>query len=195
MFVYLHWKKPGKGQCLDKTRQTDRWTCQNVTKRDESNVKNKEEDKRRKDTENLDDGESGVRWGPWPDHTDTLGSVCPCQLCAVVNTKRTNSHIHILMYACWRWGHTWLICMCVCLSVYSVVTAYPRVLKRVWMLPIMLPVVFVLIPALVPLCSRPWTCMHICVCIRIFTRLLECAGASFHLFFLLSSPSGQDIGV
>ncbi len=85
VFVYLHWEKPGKGQRLDKTRQTDGWTCQNVTEREEGNVKNKGGQEEEKGRENLDDGVSGEKRGPWPDHTDTLGSLSPCQLCIVVD--------------------------------------------------------------------------------------------------------------
>lgn len=58
------------------------------------------------------------RRGPWPDHTDTLGSLSPCQLCVAVDSERTRSHIHILIYACWRWEHTWPQCSCVCVCVW-----------------------------------------------------------------------------
>lgn len=68
----------------------------------------------RKNRESLDGGESGERRGPWPDHTDTLGSLSPCQLCIAVDSERTHSHTHILIYACWRWEHTWPVCVFEC---------------------------------------------------------------------------------
>lgn len=87
--------------------------------------------------------------------------------CALWSIPRghTRTHIYLSTHA----GDEDILGLyaCVCLNV----TAYPCMLKRVWTLPKILPSVFVFLPAFVPLCSCPWTCMHICVCIRIFTRL------------------------
>ena len=150
----------------------------------------------RKGREKLDaGGESGERRGPWPDHTDTLGSLSPRQLCIVVDPERTHSHTHILIYACWRWGHTWPGCMCVCVCVFECDSLSMRAKESVDATKN--PTVCVCFPS--SLCAFVFTslnlCAHLCVCVRIFTRLPGCAGAHFHLFFLLGCTSGQDIGV
>lgn len=176
------WERPVSGQ----TRQTDGWTCQNVTKRGEGDVKNKggQEEEKAERTWMVEKVE---RDGA-PDLTTLthsgLSLLASCALWSICR-GHTRTHIYLSTHA----GDEDILGLyaCVCLSVCLDVTAYPCVLKRVWTLPKILPSVFDFLPAFVPLCSCPWTCMHICVCIRIFTRLLECAGAHFHLFFLLGS--------
>lgn len=119
--------------------------------------------------------------------------------CALWSTQRghTRTHIYLSTHA----GDEDILGLCeyVCfLSVRLDVTDYPCVLKRVQALP-KNPTVCVCFPS--SLCAFVFTSLNlyahlsVCVCVRIFTRLLECAGAHFHLFFLLSRSSGQDIGV
>lgn len=117
VFVYLHREKPGKGQRLDKPgRQTDEHA--KMWPRERKAMLKTREDKRQRE---LGRWRKWRETGPWPDHTDTLGAVSPCQLCTVVDSERTHSHTHILIYACWRWGHTWPVCMCVPVCVFECV--------------------------------------------------------------------------
>lgn len=141
----------------------------------------------RKGMEKLDGGESGVRRGPWPDHTDTLGSVSPCQLCSAVNSQRTHSHIHILIYACWRWGHTWPVCMCVYLSVYLIVTTYPCVLKCVNATKN--PAVCVCFPP--GLCAFVFTSLNLCAHLCVHVYLLVCWSVLVLISICFSSSAAR----
>lgn len=109
---------------------------------------------------------------PWPDHTDTLRSVSPCQLCTAVDSERTRSHTHILKYAHGgRWEHTWPASVCVSLTVLLSVSVRPCILKP----PEKPHVCFPLQPPFVV--SRHRTCVHICVCTGMFARPPERTGA------------------
>lgn len=147
------------------------------------------EDKRKKKQKGLDGGESGERRGPWPDHTDTLGSLSPCQLCIVVDPERTHSRTHILNYACRRWEHTWPVCVFEC--VFKCDSLAMRAKGSVDATKKILRPVFVFLAAFMSMSLN--LCAHLCVWRGIFTRLLQCAGAQF--FFLLGSRSGWDTGV
>lgn len=139
-----------------------------------------------------------VEWDGAPDLTTlTHSGLSVLASCALWSTRREQTHTYI--YLCTHAGDEDILGLSACVCVFRCVLRCDRLSKRAKESANATndPAVCVCssLPASVPLCSRPWTCMHICVCIHIFTRLPECAGARFHLFFLLGSASGQDIGV
>lgn len=89
-----------------------------MTRRQEEEEEGKTKTGRGWKVEKVEKEPKTEKGAPWPDHTDTLGSVSPCQLCAAVDSERTRSHTHILNYARWTM-RTYLACVCEGVSVCS----------------------------------------------------------------------------